>query len=550
VLCHAIILLVNEGCICYNISAMYIRTKVFKNKDGTTRTYLYIVEGKRVNGKVRQEIVANLGRLEELQKGELDKLIEGLAKYSHQQWIQAQAHSVDPKWAKELGPALIFRRLWENLNLNKILENLLANTEISIDVEEAIFAMVLNRLCDPRSKLGITKWKETVYRPQFKQLKLNHFYRSLDFLAEHKNKIEEQLFERVKTLFNLELDLVFWDTTSTYFEGKKAKNLAQYGFSKDNRPDRLQVIIGVLMTRDGTPVAHKVFPGNTSDVDTFREALHDLQKRFKIRNVILVGDRGMVSKKILEEIEAAGLQYIVGVRMRKLKATADVLNRAGRYHQVKENLKVKGVLHKGTRYIICYNPEEAEYDRLAREEMVQKLEQKLKANGFKSLLKNRGYRRYLKVNGVSATIDKDALKAEARYDGKYVLQTNTHLSPEEAAVAYKGLWQVERAFREIKSGLELRPIGHWNKQRICGHIMVCFLAFVLEVSLRKKLKELGCDEPYQNLMTDLEQLKAVEIVVGNQTYLARTDLTGKAYDLFKAVGLRPPNKVLEVMPSS
>ncbi|HAA89971.1 MAG TPA: IS1634 family transposase [Peptococcaceae bacterium] len=529
---------------------MYVRTKVFKNKDGTTRTYLYIVEGKRVNGKVRQEIVANLGRLETLKEGKLDKLIEGLAKYSQKQWVQAQARSIDPKWAKELGPVLIFRRLWEDLQLDSILKKLLAGTQMAIDVEEAVFAMVLNRLSNPRSKLGITKWKETVYRPQFEQLELHHFYRSLDFLAENKGEIEVQLFERVKNLFNLELDLVFWDTTSTYFEGKGAENLAEYGFSKDHRPDRLQVIIGILMTRDGIPVAHQVFPGSTADVETFRAALVDLQRRFKIRKVILVVDRGMVSKKVLEEIAAAGFNYIVGVRMRKLKSMKDILSRAGRYHQVKDNLKVKEVLHEGNRYIICYNPEEAERERLAREEMVQKLEQKLKMNGFKSLIGNKGYRRYLKVSGSVVTIDRDALKAEARYDGKYVLQTNTDLTPEEVALAYKGLWQVERTFRELKSGLELRPIYHWNEQRIRGHIMVCFLAFVLEVALHKRLKEAGCEEPYQNLMIDLEQLKAVEITVDGKTYLARTDLQGKAYDVFKAVGLRPPSKVLEVMPSS
>lgn len=527
---------------------MYIRTKVFRNKDGSTRTYLYIVRGRRVNGKVRQEIVASLGRLEELQENGLDQLIEGLARFSKKQWIQAQAKEVEAKWAKELGPALVFRRLWEELNLDRILKKLLAGTQITTNVEEAVFAMVLNRLCDPQSKLGVKRWLETVYRREFEHLELHHFYRSLDFLAEHKDQIEIELFDRVRDLFNVELDLVFWDTTSTYFEGQGPEGLAEYGFSKDNRSDRLQVLIGILMTRDGTPVAHQVFPGNTADVDTFRAAMDDLKGRFMLRRVILVGDRGMVSKRVLREIEASGLEYIVGVRMRKLKSMAEVLSRAGRYRDVKENLKVKEVLHEGTRYIVCFNPEEAEHDRKAREAMVAKLEEKLRSNGLKALVGNRGYRRYLKIKGAEAAIDQKVLKEEARFDGKYVLQTNSVLPPDEVAPAYKGLWQVERAFRELKSGLDLRPIYHWTEERVRGHIMVCFLSFVLETTLRKKLKETGSEAPYHQILHDLQQLKAVKINLEGQTYLARTELTGEAFDVFKALGLRPPSRVQVVPP--
>lgn len=526
---------------------MYVRTKTFKNKDGSTRTYLYIVRGRRVNGKVRQEIVANLGRLEQLQENGLDQLIEGLAKFSKKQWIQAQARELEAKWAKELGPVLVFRRLWEELDLARILKKLLAGTQMTTNVEEAVFAMVLNRLCNPQSKRGVMRWLESVYRPEFEQLELHHFYRSLDFLAEYKDQIEVQLFDRVRNLFNVELDLVFWDTTSTYFEGEGPEGLAEYGFSKDNRPDRLQILVGILMTRDGIPVAHQIFPGNTADVDTFRVALADLKTRFKIRRVILVGDRGMVSRKVLREIEVSGMQYIVGVRMRKIKTMAKVLSRAGRYSDVKDNLKVKEVVYEGTRYIICYNPEEAERDQKAREAMVTRLEEKLKSEGFKSLVGNRGYRRYLKVSGAKVSINQKALLEEARFDGKYVLQTNTELATDEVALAYKGLWQVERAFRELKSGLDLRPIYHWTEARVRGHIMVCFLAFVLETALRKKLKEAGTEEAYPHILHDLQQLKAVQITIDGETYLIRTELLGKAFDAFKAVGLRPPARVEVVL---
>jgi len=525
---------------------MYIRTKTYKNKDGSTRTYLYIVEGKRVNGKVRQRIVANLGRLEKLREGKLDKLIEGLAKFSRKQWIELKASSLEAKWAKEYGPALIFRRLWEKLGLDRILRELLSGTEISIDVEEAVFAMVLNRLSDPASKLGVSRWKETVYRPEFERLELHHFYRALDFLAEHKEEIEERLFERVRDLFNLELDLVFWDTTSTYFEGRGAEGFCEYGFSRDHRPDRVQVILGLLVTREGIPVAHEVFPGATADVETFREVLKGLRRRFRLRRVILVVDRGMVSREVLEEIRAMGLEYIVGVRMRRLRAVREVLSRGGRFREVKGNLKVKEVWHEGRRYLVCFNPEEAERERVARQEIVRKLEERLRAGGFKGLIGNRGYRRYLKVEGGKVSIDWGALEEEARYDGKYVLETNTELSAEEAALAYRGLWQVERAFRELKSGLELRPVYHWTERRIRGHIMVCFLAYVMEVALMRRLREVGYEGSYREVMVDVERLKAVEVEVEGRRYLVRTELEGRAYEAFRAVGMRVPGKVLEV----
>ncbi len=209
----------------------------------------------------------------------------------------------------------------------------------------------------------------------------------------------------------MELDLVFWDTTSTYFEGSGPEDLAKYGFSKNKRPDRLQIVIGVLMTKEGIPVAHQIFPGNTNDTKTFKSIVDDLRKRFSITRVIMVGDRGMVSQKILKELRECGMEYIVGMRMR----------------------------------------------RLARKSMVAKLEQKLLKGGTKSLVGNRGYRRYLNVNGKAATINREALKREERFDGKYLLLTNSDLPTEQVALAYKDLWKVERAFRELKSGLDLRP---------------------------------------------------------------------------------------------
>lgn len=225
---------------------------------------------------------------------------------------------------------------------------------------------------------------------------------------------------------------------------------------------------------------------------------------------------------------------------------AAVLSRAGRYQVVKENLQVKQVNHEGVRYVVCYNPEEAEYDRKSREQMLQDLKGKL-CNGPKALIGNRGYRRYLKVQGEAVSLDEVAIEHEARYDGKYVLRTNTELATAEVAQAYKALWQVERAFRELKSGLDLRPVFHWSEPRIRGHIMICFLAFVLEMTLRRHLKEAEAEVPYHEILEALRKVQAVQVESDGERYLARTEIPPAAQIAFKATGLRPPNHV-QAMP--
>jgi len=525
--------------------AMFIRKKTFTNKDGTTREYLQLVESYRVNGRSRQRVIANLGRLEDLQGGQLDRLIENLTRFSETQWVRMSLDETQASWSKQWGPALIFHNLWEEkLGLGPCVRRILNRTEKTSPFEEALFAMVLNRLCDPLSKLGLNeRWLQSVYHPPLEKLQFHHFYHALDFVAEYKNEIESFLFDRVRNLFNCELDLVFWDTTSTYFEGSGPEELAKYDYSKDKRPDRLQIMIGLLMTKEGIPVSHHIFPGNTGDVRTFKAAFSDLRRRFNVTRVIMVGDRGMVSKKVLQEISAAGLQYIVGVKMRRRPDIDRMLSWNAPYTRVKENLKVKEVWSNGiSRYILCFNPEGAERDRNARREMIIKLKRKLDSGNIKGLLGNKGYRQYLKASKNAVTIDHDAIRREARYDGKYMLKTNTDLPPDQVVLAYKELWRVERVFRELKPGLELRPIYHWTESRVRGHVMVCFLALVLESALIRYLKGKQSKAGYLQVMADLATLHAIQFSFNDKVYLFRTELQGDAYEAFRVLGLRPPLK--------
>ncbi len=529
---------------------MFARTKIRKNKNGSQTEYLQIVENYRQDGKIKQRVICTLGRIDQLQEdGQIDRLVEGLARFAvEQELILRSQDSLCVEWTKELGLGLVFRRLWEQCGLANILKSKVANTRIEFDAAEAIFAMVLNRLSHPKSKLQVHDWVgHDVYDPHFEGLELQHYYRALDFLAQHKDAIEEELFFRGKDLFNQSVDLVFFDTTSTYFEGStSAEDLCRYGFSKDHRPDRVQVMIGLLIDQNGIPIAHEVLPGNTPDVEAFLHCIEACKKRFNLRRVVLVGDRGMASEKTIAAIEEAGLEYILGVKMRRGKDVQNqVLTRAGRFKKVEENLHVKNVELDGKRYVICLNPEEAERDARVREEVLQKLEYKLHTQGVKGLVGNRAYARYLKVNKDQAQVDESIVQDESRYDGKYILRTNTTLPTAEVAVAYKHLWMIERAFRELKSNLELRPMYHWTENRIRGHIMICFLAFYLEMQLRRCLSEIKPDANYVGVIKALSRLTASKIISNNKSAIIRTELQEDAYLAFKAVHMQVPSRVLQ-----
>lgn len=522
---------------------MFVRTAVRRNRDGSTRTYLYVVRGYRANGKVRQESVANLGRLDILRaEGGLDKLIASLARYSERCWVEAQGEGF-LRWDKAYGPVLVFRRLWEQLELAQQVAGLQEKTGVEFPIEEAVFAMALHRLLDPGSKRATHRWLETVYRPEFEALELHHLYRALDHLVQGKEEIEEGLFARNRDLFSLAVDLVLFDTTLVHFEGRGPEGLATMS-RPGNYPECVKVLVGLVMTGDGFPVAHHVFPGNTADINAFRAALRDLKRRFVLRRVVMVADRGVVSDGIMEELEKEKMGYILGMRLRKSKEVGkEVLSRAGRYHEVADNLEVKEVRVGGGRYVVCHNPEEEERDRKRREEIIAEARAKLAREGHKGFVVPRGLRRFVEVRGLELAMKETAIKAEARYDGKWVLRTNTDLPVGEVASAYKGLWRVEHAFRELKSGLEIRPVYLRTQDHVRGHMVVCFLALVLEAALDRLLRAQGSSGSYQEVLADLEQVRAVGLEVRDKAWLWRTELPRKAYDAFRAAGIRPPARV-------
>lgn len=523
---------------------MFVRLKTVQ-ANGRSYHYLHIVQNRWENGKVRQHLVGSLGRLEDLlASGDLERVITQLVEHCPTvRILRAQAQGTlevlqDQAW----GPALVFDRLWEELGLRDGLRDLAQRKRFDFDWERMVFAHALQRILEPGSDLAGSKWVETVHQPGFEKLRLPHFYRSLGFLWRKKEQIEEALYRRELDLFNQDLDLVFFDTTSTYFEGTSLKGWAKLGKSKDHRPDHLQLVVGVVMRRDGFPIACEIWPGNTADVKTLLPIADALKKRFRIRKVVVVCDRGMVSQANLEALTKAKYEYIVGMKMRNLVEVRDeVLGRAGRYHDVNEKLSVKEVWVGPRRYVICYNPEEAKKDRHDREAILTKMREKLASGGIKKLINNRGYKRFLKVQGGAGEINPKAVAQEERYDGKYVLRTTTRIPSAEVAEAYKQLTWIERLWRELKDVMEVRPIFHWRKrENVKGHIFACFLALHLAALLKRKLAQARLSFPWDEVIRDLSQMRAIVVELGGEKYLLRSPLKGCAGQVLGAVGVKAP----------
>ena len=542
-----IYVLTNTFLFSYN-EDMFVRVKRSVQK-GVTYEYLQIVESYRIHGKPRQRVLATLGRRDQLQTySNVDSLIQSLGKFSEKFRVveNVRRENLVARSSKAWGPALVFRRLWEEQGLPEIIRALARDRKFGFDVESVVFAMVLQRLCAPGSDLQGSSWLKTVEAPGFSSIALQHLYRANGFLAETREELEKALFARDRDLFSQSLDLIFLDTTSVYVYRSEESEWRRRGFSRDRRADLSQLVLAVAVNRKGWPVSWEVFPGNTADPMAFKMMVEKMRQRFRIGRIVVVADRGMMSGKAVDLLTSGGpaLDYILGYRMRKQKeVNQEALSRAGRYQEVTANLKVKEVRLGEKRCVVCLNEEEARKDEAAREAIIEHLQEKLSQGKAKSLLANRGYARYLKMSKKAVRINQEAVRAEARFDGKYVLRTNTDFEAVEVARAYKSLCRVERTFRETKSTLEVRPIFHHRDDTSIGHIVAGFLALRLEVDMQRRLETKEMEVSWPDFMRDLGQVQAVRVELDGKTYILRTDLQGSAHQGFQAAGVRPPSHV-------
>jgi len=535
---------------------VFVRVKRSVQASGTYE-YLQIVASVREGTRVRQRVVGTLGRRDQLvASGALDGLLRGLARFSERLEVVERvrtAASLQAHTSRAWGPALVFERLWETQGLPALVTRLTEHRRFEFDVERTTFALALQRLCAPGSDRQGAQWLRTVECPGFEGIALQHLYRTVGgFLEPARVDLERALFFQDRDLFSQELDLLFIDTTSTFVWRATETPLRQRGYSRDRRPDQPQVVLCVAVDRHSWPIAWDILPGKTADRPAFVAMIARLRERFRIRRVIVVADRGMIAKdtlRLLADHATAPFEYILGCRLRQDKEVGRVvLARPGRYQQVADNLEVKEVGVEGRRYVVCRNPDEARKDAAARTAILAKLETTL-AHGPKAVIGNKGFARFVTVQRGSVTINRAAIEADARLDGKFVLRTNTALPSDEVARAYKSLWRVERTFREQKSTLEIRPLYHHRDDTSVGHIVACFLELRLEVDLQRRLEARGVDVAWPDLMRDLAQVQAVTVTLDGQRYRLRTDLTGTAHHAFAAAGVRPPAPVTALGPA-
>lgn len=542
---------------------MFVRAK----KSGEYE-YLQVVHNERIAGRVQQRVIATLGRVDVLQKsGHIDGLIRSCARFAeHVSVLDAHRRGeTRPADAVRIGPALVFEKLWRECGIKETLVRLLAGRGFQFDVERAVFLTVLHRLFDPGSDRAAEVWRGNYAIGGAAELELHHLYRAMAWLGEPlptdeqsgatpfaprttKDLIEEKLFSGRSDLFS-SLDLVFFDTTSIYFEGEGGETLGQYGNSKDHRPDRKQIVVAAVLDREGRPVCCEMWPGNTSDVTTLVPIVDRLRERFHIGSICIVADRGMISNGTITELQKAerSVRFILGARLRRVKEIREqVLSRGGRYHEVlgperqgkdPAPLKVKEVWVEDRRYVICHNEDQARKDKADREAIVEALSDKLK-QGVKSLVGNKGYRKFLKVTGKGDfEIDEARIREDARFDGKWVLQTDMDLNPAETALKYKELWMVESLFRRIKSILETRPIYHKYDATIRGHVFCSFLALVMLKELLERIEAKGWKVEWEELKRDLDELQEITVHNAGKTFIIRSRPQGDAGKAIQAAGV-------------
>jgi transposase len=508
--------------------------------------YLQVVENRREGSRTVQRVLQTLGRLDTLREtGKLDVLVRSLSRFSvsarHAEAVKERA--MEAGAALEIGMDHVVARLWGELGMPAVLTELLGERKFSFSVERAAYLSVLHRLCESGSDRQADRWRRDVRIEGVEKIKLHHLYRAMRFLGKQREQIEEALFAHRRTLFS-SLTLAFFDTTSLYFEGKGGTTIGRRGFSKDHRPDLKQMILGAVLDEEGRPICTDMQPGNTADIKAFLPVVDRLRKKFGVTDVCWVADRGMISAETIMHLEKHHLHYILGARMRKQKEVRDtVLARAGRYRTVAGNLRVKEVMVQGKRYVVCRNPDQATKDKADREAILASLEEQLRS-GAKSLVGNKGYRKFLSVKRGAVSINERKIREEERYDGLFVLRTNADLTTEQVALQYKRLLLVERFFRDAKSLLDTRPIFHHFDATIMGHVFVSFLALLIKDELLRRIKAKGCDCEWPDILRDLKAVKAVDVREGGQTYMLRTALQGCAGKIFQAVGVAPPPSVM------
>ena len=562
---------------------MYLRESRQKRVDGSVLTHLQLAENVWDPEKQRAQvkILYNCGRADDAASTErLKRLARSILRRCAPEEIVAE----NPSWqvvnAWPYGGLYVLEQLWQRLGIGEVIHEVCGARKFDFEVERALFAMVANRACAPASKLYCyEQWlREEVRIEGTETLQLQHLYRAMDFLEAHKEAIEKAIYFRMADLLNLDVEIIFYDTTSLHFEideedrgfgqrdevrgslssaDKTYRALRKRGHSKNGRFDAPQIVIGLAVTRDGFPVRHWIFPGNTVDVTTVEQVKRDLQG-WQLSRCVFVGDAGMVSKENLHTLARGGGKYIVCMPIHRGGEVAkEVISRPGRYQKVADNLEVKEVTvgdgERRRRYVVCYNPEEAARQKKHREQVLKELEAELEAlrtqrgaSHSKRVCELRAsgrYGRYVRLTRADAPrINKAEVDAAERLDGKFVVHSNDDtLSAADLALGYKQLQRVEVAWRSLKSGLKLRPVFHWAPHRIHAHVALTVLSLLLE-----RVAEHACGDTWRNIKDDLRRIKLAQLLSPHGTVWQVTEPTPDALNRLKSLKIQKPPPILNL----
>ena len=558
---------------------MYLRTTKRKNKDGSAVEYFQLAHNERhpVTRKPVAKIIHNFGRTDQLDREQLVRLCRSIARVCQLTVVdpyaddQQEAKAIDGYLADglkiektvTLGTVLAIEALWDKIGLRKTFGDIAKANKLSEGYERALLAMTANRLCAPESKLGVwDRWLDTVYLPSCEKLKLHHMYEAMDMLYAHAAEVEETVFFHTANLFNLEVDLIFYDTTTASFTTDYEDDpddadvsLRQFGHSKEGTWST-QVVVALAVTRDGIPVRSWVLPGNTTDVNTVEKVRADL-RGWNLGRALFVADSGMNSQDNRTELSRACGKYLLACRMANVaEIKRDVLSKRGRYTVFNDNLHAKEVIVgdgvRRKRYILCFNPKEAERQEKHRQDVIACLERELESHPASNasaqwaieLLASRRYKRYLKVTKAGKIrINRGAVRQAAKYDGKWVLETNDDtISLEDAAMGYKGLMVIERCFRSLKrTQIKMTPMYHWLSRRIEAHVKICVLALMIE-----RIAERTCGQPWSKIARSLQKFQVTKFFNLNHRVCLRNEIPADTRNILNKLKINPPKQLVQL----
>jgi len=552
---------------------MYLRTTQRKNKDGSVVEYYQLAHNERhpVTRKPVAKIIHNFGRTDNLDRDELVRLCRSIARVCGLTVLdpldqtlfsrEGLPNDLKIKNTVSFGSVLAIETLWERLGLKKTFSDIVRRKRLKAPYERALLAMTANRLCDPESKLGVwDRWLSKVHLPTCNGLKLKQMYEAMDLFYDHVSEVEENVFFETANLFNLTVDLIFYDTTTASFsidqeDDDEKSHLRKFGRAKEGMWGP-QVVVALAVTREGIPVRCWVFPGNTTDVDTVNRVRTDL-RGWNLGRALFVADAGMNSEDNRAELAKACGKYLLACRMSNVsEIKQEDLSKRGPYTTFKDNLHGKEVTvgdgERRNRYILCYNPKEAERQAKRRAQLIELLEYELDRHPDRSasaqwaieLLASKRFKRYLTVTKANRLrIDRNKIKEAARYDGKWVIETNDDtISLEDAACGYKGLMVIERCFRSLKkTQIKMTPMYHWVPRRIETHVRLCVLALLIE-----RVAELSCGKPWRQIREALDRLQVTKFENSSHRFLQRNELDPETFNILKSLKIDTPKQVLEI----